>query len=1261
MSEPRVIAQRGGDLLVITDEAKRLGFVVGIDDEAGQKTWFPETTIDTILARGYWEPYEGALTVDEALHGATGSTGAARAVTQYEWADDAWTPVAVYLFTRTMVAGRACPGRPDIADWVESVRAGARWSPGQNLEDLATQMCERFSHEEYGNLYEEVEPAPTVDVLAYREFASLKPPTVATDPAGTPTSVGGLTWTPGGRHDQPQGDGEVVDQVSDLHPQSAGSSRLPPASDPTSGPMCPACGSSHAARYLYGEPAADRMLETRIRDGQVVLGGCVIRDDQPDFRCNECGFGFQGDSPASAGRTPLGFRAARSPDVADSPDSKAEVAQPDTVGSKEDPGNEVAAVSGADPTDRSRGGLDTDVKARSVADLIAQRLDEHDPWRLALVQRHLVWDEVRMAHLLDSLLAGYPIGSLLVCRVRQEAHVLRESGVTRVAEKARAGTWQLLDGQQRINALIALFTEHAPSGRFYLDMTQRRIPEEVVTRRRDARKALDYIAWRPDDAGGTGPLDRRERYIDLSRLQAWASLRTAEEILEQARTVAMEPATAIGILNEIDPAFADELPVDELDTAAKRVSQLLHAWAGRSIPVQYFTVEGPLDVLQVFSRINLAGVRLDGEDVFFAAVKTEWPNAEEHLDRVASASPLLNRMIALRLLARLASRAHSKEDLLPLRVDRLNGKKGRRLVSTMERLAADDSPVLARIGVLGRLLTTESAIGNGLRMVDDGLLDHVFGWAAVNPRADDEDAVRGHLASVESYLLGAHAFRYPSIFRDGFLRLGFAEAVAAGAAAGPFPVEPIIAGARRRWHRLRRGQNWVAAIDDDDQRRRLVDQNAGLFLSILQQVPYAMPDRDPDDPKRGPRQVEWDHIYPQAKANLMRVPHPTTNRRVNHADRGLVWNGGNLWALDRPINNFASDSFPSKKFDLLDTLPDATRDLPSSWPTTDDAAITLAERSDLLEAERHIVARDIDAAMPLFRSYVVSRGLRIFRTVLDRYPALELFAPSAAIDPDLFEEAPAADLWQHLGLAREGEQPEESELEMETPDVGVSDNRYAAVFALAERAHLASEVRAIIATATELGLAPRPHETSVMIAPHANRTRMLFTVWPQTSHGGRLSIYRWAPAIAEFFPEIEEALARDALGPDGYGILDREDVPAFLDRLRGLLSQATQSGGATTTSLTGEDIRGIAYEWLQAVDPEHNGQHYYEIAHATERHGTIAGKNTMAAVLKVIRRHPRLFHQVGPGTYTWVAVSLKPGADSSPAEPASGMATMSDG
>lgn len=888
---------------------------------------------------------------------------------------------------------------------------------------------------------------------------------------------------------------------------------------------------------------------------------------------------------------------------------------------------------------------DSFVEPRSVAQLIASRLDPVDPWRLALVQRNLVWDEVRISGLLDSLLAGYPIGSLLVCRVRQGGHVLVEAGGTRRAQEATAGTWQLLDGQQRVNALVCLFTEHGRFGRFHVDMTRKRIPEQVVTRRRDRRHALDYIVWRPDDAGGTEPIDGRERYIDLSRLQAWAAPQADGAIESTIADLAAAPIKTVEILNAIDPSFADELDPGKLAQATDRLIRLLRAWTAPSVPVQHFTVDSPLDVLQVFTRINLAGVQLDGEDVFFAAVKTEWSAAEEHLDRVAAASPLLNRMTALRILARLASRARSKDDLLPLRVDRLNGTKGKQLIETMQQLAADESPVMARLGVLGRLLTTESGLGYGLRIIDDKLLDHVFGWAAVNESADDEAYVRDHLQVVEAYLIGAHAFRYSTVFLDGFLRLGFAEAVAAGAAGEPFPTKRIVAGARRRWEGLKRARLSVASIESDDDKRHLVDPNTGLFLSILQRLPYQPPPRDPDDPRAGHREVEWDHIYPQAKANLMRVRN-VGGRLSHHPDRRLVWNGGNLWALDRPINNAASDRLPSAKFEMFEGLPIVGR-LPTLWPPVDDAALTVQERADLLAAEERLRAQDVEGAMPSFRSFVVGRGLRMYREVIDRYPDVELFAPSAQIDPEEFDDAPIVDLRANLGIDESSIDFDEATDVADHVGIDPTNERFAAVLATADAAGVGAELRMIVVAASELGLAIRPNRGSVMVAPPSNRTRMLFTVWPQASNaGGRLSIYRWAQAIAEFFPAIEESAAREALGPDGFGVLEREDVAPFIDTLQSLIGPAIAVAGvaAGNAALTGAEIRRIAGDWLRANDPDRRGVHYYEIAHAVQAQGVVGGTDQMSTVLKAIRRREDAFEAVGPGTYTWALASEAAGA-----------------
>jgi hypothetical protein len=276
--------------------------------------------------------------------------------------------------------------------------------------------------------------------------------------------------------------------------------------------------------------------------------------------------------------------------------------------------------------------------------------------------------------------------------------------------------------------------------------------------------------------------------------------------------------------------------------------------------------------------------------------------------------------------------------------------------------------------------------------------------------------------------------------------------------------------------------------------------------------------------------------------------------------------------------------------------------------------------------------------MSRFRAYVVARSLRIFGVVSTAFPELALFSPSAELDDEPLEDTPALGLWERLGLDGLQDVTEEDVIEAAGARSAIEVDRFASVLALAERAGLAGELRTIVATALELGLAARPRQASVMIAPAANRTRMLFTVWPQPSAtGGRLSIYRWAAAISEFFPSVDEEEARWALGPDGYGSLEGDEVPGFLTRLRRLLGDAV--GERPGLALSGEDIRRIAHGWLRVVDPERQGRHYYEIAGTVGLQGSIGGTDQMKTVLTAIKSHGELFTATAPGTYTWVATA----------------------
>lgn len=52
--------------------------------------------------------------------------------------------------------------------------------------------------------------------------------------------------------------------------------------------ICPICGSTNIASYLFGMPAYDEELEEKLANNEVVLGGCCIMPDSPAYHCNEC-------------------------------------------------------------------------------------------------------------------------------------------------------------------------------------------------------------------------------------------------------------------------------------------------------------------------------------------------------------------------------------------------------------------------------------------------------------------------------------------------------------------------------------------------------------------------------------------------------------------------------------------------------------------------------------------------------------------------------------------------------------------------------------------------------------------------------------------------------------------------------------------------------------------------------------------------------------------------------------------------------------
>ena len=51
-------------------------------------------------------------------------------------------------------------------------------------------------------------------------------------------------------------------------------------------PGCPNCSSENVARIVFGYPGPEMMEESQ--RGKIVLGGCCVGEDDPQWHCNDC-------------------------------------------------------------------------------------------------------------------------------------------------------------------------------------------------------------------------------------------------------------------------------------------------------------------------------------------------------------------------------------------------------------------------------------------------------------------------------------------------------------------------------------------------------------------------------------------------------------------------------------------------------------------------------------------------------------------------------------------------------------------------------------------------------------------------------------------------------------------------------------------------------------------------------------------------------------------------------------------------------------
>ena len=375
---------------------------------------------------------------------------------------------------------------------------------------------------------------------------------------------------------------------------------------------------------------------------------------------------------------------------------------------------------------------ESDSRLISISDLI-QKVRGKVPWTLSIAQRPFEWSPLRVANLVDSILRSFPIGSILVVRMKGAHYKLELSKELRDMENSEeTATTQILDGQQRCAAILATFcgkgmTDPKSDSRIWLwiniaaeNKRYREFDEE-----RGQKYYLHWSTHQDSEVNGLSRNDRkREDLPPTSPSNGWIPFHLVVDHFRKGKQ-----AADLLKLAELEANTVELLPVlEELKVAVR------DALDTKRIPIHRLPDQNavPQDLHQVFVRINTGGMALSPVDQFFAGVKKYWPDAEEHLRCLTGKGSLFNRRSAITLLARCAANS-LKNPFDPYNLGlqdlaRGQGKNGNDLIKQMHVLTSDEEPEF-QTAVKWVSDLVHSQLYHGASFVPPASLAAVVAWA----------------------------------------------------------------------------------------------------------------------------------------------------------------------------------------------------------------------------------------------------------------------------------------------------------------------------------------------------------------------------------------------------------------------------------------------------------------------------------------------------------------------------------------------------
>ena len=348
-----------------------------------------------------------------------------------------------------------------------------------------------------------------------------------------------------------------------------------------------------------------------------------------------------------------------------------------------------------------------------LKELVSVLGPEGSPFGLVIQQRMFVWDADDIIRLIDSILKGYPIGTIVISSQKQ---IALDFGVVKRAIKKR--DLIIYDGQQRLFALKYIFSRNG----FIL-------PEDRVLQGKQCKLFIDLENMqqalkgmkRLNNIKNPKSGDESDYQDDFAELTWNHLIRFKRSGRANVGLFPLEIASSKTdidrVIDKKDRRFSGKhccwVPfTDVVNGTLKRSYKTKYKWVLNKIQqrLKHFQVGiyvlndkhfSSFDLDNLFIRINRSGVALTDAEAFFAEIKKRWldrnhENAETAIGKLISSKSLFGLLDIVSILARTANLCTFKNDkwILDdepnyLRIELRNFRP--ELISTIQELADQET------------------------------------------------------------------------------------------------------------------------------------------------------------------------------------------------------------------------------------------------------------------------------------------------------------------------------------------------------------------------------------------------------------------------------------------------------------------------------------------------------------------------------------------------------------------------------------------